>query len=75
MGRLQEKKNVKGLIKALRHKYRYVRWDAAEALGEIGDKRAVEPLIQALKDEDWRVREGATWALGKIRVRSNHYMR
>ncbi|RLG37149.1 MAG: HEAT repeat domain-containing protein, partial [Candidatus Alkanophagales archaeon] len=34
--RLQEKKNVKGLIKALRHKDRHVRREAASALGEIG---------------------------------------
>ena len=49
--RLKEEKNVKGLIKALRHKDGYVRRDAAEALGKIGEP-AVEPLIQALKDED-----------------------
>ena len=64
--RLQEKKNVKGLIKALRHKDRRVRSEAAEALGEIGDKRAVEPLIQALKDEYWDVRLRAEKALEKI---------
>ena len=33
--RLQEKKNVKGLIKALRHKDSDVRRDAAWALGKI----------------------------------------
>jgi len=64
--RLQEKKNVKGLIKALRHKDSDVRWRAAKALGEIGDKRAVEPLIQALKDKDRDVRKEAVWTLGRI---------
>jgi len=42
--KLEKKKNVKGLIKALRHEDVHVRWSAAEALGEIGDARAVEPL-------------------------------
>ena len=64
--RLQEKKNVKGLIKALRDKDSDVREEAAEALGEIGDKRAVEPLIQALKDEDLKVRVKAAIALSRI---------
>jgi len=63
---LQKMKNVKGLIKALRHEYEFVRWKAAEALGRIGDKRAVEPLIHALKDEDWYVRWKAAEALGRI---------
>jgi len=64
--RLQEKKNVKGLIKALRHKDGYVREGAAGALGEIGDERAVEPLIRALKDEYSGVRERVAEALVKI---------
>jgi len=37
--RLQEEKNVKGLIKALRYKDSDVRREAAEALGKIGDTR------------------------------------
>ncbi len=64
--RLREKKNVKGLIKALRHKDWHVREEAAWALGGIGDARAVEPLIQALMDEYSVVRKGAAWAFGKI---------
>ena len=63
---LEAKKDVKGLIKALRNKDSGVRKAAAEALGKIGDQRAVEPLIEALRDEYWRVREAAAEALGKI---------
>jgi len=61
--RLREKKDVKGLIKALRHED--VRKEAAEALVNIGEP-AVEPLIQALKDEYSDVREEAARALGRI---------
>lgn len=64
--KMKEKRNVKGLIKALRYKDDWVRRDAAEALGEIKDTRAVEPLINALKDEDSSVRELAAEALEKL---------
>jgi hypothetical protein len=64
--KLEEKKNVKGLIKALRYKYWHVRQKAAEALGKIGDEKAVEPLIQALEDGYSYVQEEAARALGKI---------
>jgi HEAT repeat protein len=55
VGELGSKKDVKGLVKALRYKKKEpfrVREEAAKALGMIGDKRAVEPLIQALNDSD-----------------------
>ena len=65
--RLAEKRDVKGLAKALFYKKAWrVREAAAEALGKIGDSQAVEPLIAALKDEDWYVRKYAVEALGKI---------
>jgi hypothetical protein len=44
------KKDVEGLIKALRHKEANVRAKAAQALGKVGDVRAVKPLISAMKD-------------------------
>ena len=47
--KMKEKKDVKGLIKALRSESDYVRGNAAEALGEIGDARAVKPLTQAFE--------------------------
>jgi len=45
-----------------------VRWQAADALGEIGSPQAVEALITALKDknENNSVRRKAAKALGKI---------
>ncbi|MCK4736590.1 MAG: HEAT repeat domain-containing protein [Methanophagales archaeon] len=65
--KLEKKKDVQGLIKALQYKKdRDVRGAAAKALGNIRDKRAVEPLVQALKDEYLRVRRGVAETLGKI---------
>lgn len=64
--KLKARKNVKGLIKALKDKDEDVRRDSAEALGKIRDKRAVEPLIEALKDKDEGVRKDSAEALGKI---------
>lgn len=64
--KLTQKKDIEELIKALKYKDEFVRWEAAGALGEIGDKRAVEPLIQALKDKDEHVRDEAASALGEI---------
>ncbi|GAI40205.1 unnamed protein product, partial [marine sediment metagenome] len=65
---LTAKKDVEGLIKALRHKRVEVRKTAARALGEMGEERAVEPLIRVLNDSDesqivWR---RAAEALGNI---------
>jgi HEAT repeat protein len=64
--KMEKKRNVEGLIKALEHKDPNVRKAAAKALGRIGDKRAVEPLIKALSDSDWEVRAAAAKALGKL---------
>jgi hypothetical protein len=62
--KMSEKRDVDGLIKALRYKKDWqVREKAAGALGRIG-KPAVEPLISALNDHDWGIREkaGAYWS-------------
>jgi len=64
--KLSEKKDVKGLIKALRYEKVFVRREAADALGNIVDSRSVDPLITALKDSDRYVRKSAVEALGKI---------
>ena len=69
--KLEAKRNVEGLIKALGYHHdrgRLVRVDAAKALGKIGDTRAVEPLIATLKKESigHNVRVAAAEALGKI---------
>jgi diguanylate cyclase (GGDEF)-like protein len=54
------------LIEALKYQNEEVRFQTAEALGEIGDKRGVEPLVQCLRDESWEVRRKATIALQKM---------
>jgi len=65
--KMRQKKDVKGLIKALvDEKDSDVRGNAAIALRNIGDSRAVEPLIRALGDADSYVRQNAAEALGKI---------
>ncbi len=61
--KMEKKRDVEGLIKALKNETRIVRWSAAEALGETG-KPAVEPLKKALMDED--VRNEAKEALEKM---------
>ncbi len=60
------KKDVKGVLKALRDKDWRARATAAGALGRMGDVEAVEPLIQALGDTEFDVRVEATEALGKL---------
>jgi HEAT repeat protein len=53
--KMEAKRDVEGLIKALRYRrdkkdeYRHVAQAAADALGYIGDVRAIEPLIVALE--------------------------
>ena len=64
--KLKKKKDIKGLIKALRFKDNHIRKKAAESLSEIGDKKARDPLILALNDNDRNVRNEAARALGKI---------
>ena len=63
---LMGKKDMEGLIKALKHDDEPIRWAAAKALGEVGDQRATEPLIEALKDEEEDVRWYVAMSLGKI---------
>jgi len=66
IGKMLNRQDVEGLIKALKHKDYRVPREAAKALGEIGVP-ALERLIQALKDKDKDVRTRATWALGYIK--------
>ena len=71
---LELKKDVEGLISALRNDNYLIRRDAARSLKRVGDEQAVEALIAALKYETWEddytvliaVRESAADALGII---------
>ncbi len=67
VAKMKVKRDVKGLIKALRNKDGNVRREAAWALGDIGDVRAVEHLIDTLKDERVWFRKLAIDALRKIK--------
>ena len=62
---MEKKKNVKGLIKALKNWE--IRKEATEALGRIGDNRAVEPLINLLPKEYDTKLKAAAEALVKIK--------
>jgi HEAT repeat protein len=64
--KLKEKKDVEGLIKALKYEDSSIRVFSAGALGEIGDERAVTPLTRSLKDEEEEVQNEALNALFKI---------
>ena len=65
--KLKEKRDVEGLVKALRHKDPSIRRKAARALGELKAKDALDALINALIDEDVAVRLEVVRALGKIK--------
>ena len=65
--KMKAKKDVGGLIKALKDKDGGVRVSAAEALGKIGYAGAIESLVQVLNDEERDVRSEAAEALGKIK--------
>jgi len=65
--RLLKKRDVEGLIKAIRYKDdSTVRAKAAAALGAFGDPRSVEALIEALGDEVPGVCGSAALSLNKI---------
>jgi len=58
--------DIQALIEALKDENKYVRINAARALGKIGDAMAVPALNEAIKDENKYVRINAAKALGKI---------
>ena len=57
---------VPALIQVLKDQSEDVRWNAVEALKEIGALDAVPALIQVLKDQNEDVRWNAVRALEKI---------
>jgi len=64
--KMKAKKDIKGLIKAMKDKDNMVRRNAVSALGEIGDASNIDPLIQALRDEDTDVCYRAAQSLGNL---------
>jgi HEAT repeat protein len=78
--KLEAKRDVKGLVKALEYQCgkdfardfsgsfeaQRIREGAAAALASLGDSRAVEPLIAAMGDANEYVRKSAAEALGRI---------
>ena len=55
------------LIKALKDRKPMVRWEAAQALGDLEAKSAIGPLVEAAhRDLDGHVRAAAVRALGRI---------
>jgi HEAT repeat protein len=57
---------VVAYLSALADPHWKTRWQAAQALGELGDSRAIEPLMAALEDDNQWVRIVAVEALGLL---------
>ncbi|MCA2673073.1 MULTISPECIES: HEAT repeat domain-containing protein [unclassified Microcystis] len=57
---------VNELLKALEDSDKDVRWEAAEALGNIGSETAIAGLLKALEHSDYHVSWNAAEALAKI---------
>ncbi|MDD1706235.1 MAG: HEAT repeat domain-containing protein [Methanoregulaceae archaeon] len=65
--KMTERRDVPGLIRALRNRDPAVQYEAVEALGKIGDPAATEALIEALTGDQYSgIRWKAAEALGKI---------
>ena len=73
--KMKAKKDVKGLIKALKYNDKkneysevfFIRHQAVKALGEVGDARAIEPLVETMRDDsDKLLGSEAAEALGAI---------
>ncbi len=63
---LIQKRNVKGLIKALKRKEPEIREQAVVALGDMKDPMALEGLFRVLNDENFSISIKAVEAIGKI---------
>ncbi|MDH5770696.1 MAG: HEAT repeat domain-containing protein, partial [Candidatus Bathyarchaeota archaeon] len=64
---MKAKRDVDGLVKAIKHRDVDIRLGAIFELGEIGDRRAVEPLCEVVSDKKPSYARGAACiALGKI---------
>lgn len=65
--RLEEKRDVPGLLRALKHSDEEIAASAADALGRIGDSSAVAPLVAIIMDRNAPTRIGAARSLGRLR--------
>ncbi|MCI2424900.1 HEAT repeat domain-containing protein, partial [Candidatus Acetothermia bacterium] len=67
-GTRNEEKIINSLLEVLKDKSKWVRGNAAEALGDLGraDDRVIDGLLGLLKDEDDFVHGRAAAALGKL---------
>lgn len=64
---MSERRDIPGLIRALKNRDQAVQYQAAEALGNIGDASATEALMDALTGDQYSgIRWKAAEALGKI---------
>lgn len=67
MQKMKEERDVRGLIRALRHRDAGIQYQAAEALGELRDPTAVEPLMHSLTGDRYAgIRWKAAEALARI---------
>jgi HEAT repeat protein len=66
MGRNMNSRWTPTLVKELRNSRPQMRFEAAQALGELGDRNQVPALLPLLEDDDPEVQRVTIWALGQI---------
>lgn len=72
LGKLDDRRALPSLLKALHDSYRLVRAYAATAVGAVGDERAVEPLLAMLERDDFfGARAEAVCALARLAEQSD----
>jgi len=69
LGHTKDRRAMGPLIAELQNTESPCRWEAAQALIELGDAQAVEPFIAVLQDADENVRNEAIAALGRLKDR------
>jgi hypothetical protein len=65
--RMLEKRDIDGIIDALRHSDATIQWQAADALGKLGQE-GVDHLIAALNYKNREVKLGVIEALGRYGI-------
>ena len=66
MNRLEERRDIHGLIRALKHKDLDIQWQAADVLVKLGGDY-IDLLVQELKNRNKDIRLGIIEVLGEIR--------